>query len=96
MIADRKSSLQHENSLLIGSGSKSTKAANGNGIGHLKPKDLKLKKIKTRNIKYSSRSKTVEPSGQTNKEIVDDYPLSNDYPMNTKVSSKPSSPSGKN
>jgi len=48
MIADRKSTLLNDNSLL--SGSKSTKAAKGNGIGHLKAKDLKLKKIKTRTL----------------------------------------------
>jgi len=59
MIADRKTSLQNENTLLVGS--RSTKASKGNNIGHLKPKDLKLEKVKTRNVTSNSRSKTVQP-----------------------------------
>lgn len=60
MIADRKSSLINDNTLLTGS--RSSKNATGNNIGHLKPKDLKITKIKTRNADFNSeRSKTVEP-----------------------------------
>ena len=71
MIADRKNTLQNDNSLL--SGAKSTKSNKGNGIGHLKPKDMKLKKINTRNLDNGARSKTVEPGMKP--QIIDDQSL---------------------